>query len=145
MSHKFGYVNAFSSSKFRKPLISFFFLHWPSYDWVENCSNSMSMWSFCCFCYWSPALVYGDLIEYKGSLIFFCFCWGLFCVQLLWRSFCEELRRRYILFVLGWNILYISVKSLCLFSLCFNDLCIGESGIDISHYYCVGFDVCFEL
>ena len=48
---------------FRKSWISFFFLFWPSNHWVECCSFYMSMWVFCCFCfYWSLDLDYVDLI-----------------------------------------------------------------------------------
>ena len=102
----------------------------------------MSMSGFCCFCYsWYPTLVHGDLIECMWLFQSSCICWGLFCVWLsgqFWRKFHEVLRRSNSLLFWGetfcryvksiWFITSVS-STLCLFSFCFNDLFIGESGV----------------
>jgi hypothetical protein len=80
------------------------FLPWPSH-WAYSCPVSMIMLVFCCFCcYWTPALVCGDMIECIGLFQSSCICWILFCVWLyvqFWKRFHEMLRRRYILFHFG--------------------------------------------
>ena len=94
-------------------------------------------------CYVSLALVQGDLIKYMGSFQSSCTVWGLFCYR-LYGHFGEGTMRSWeegIFFDLGWNILYISIQSICfitslsftvylvyLFSFCFSDLHISERG-----------------
>jgi len=106
------------------------------------------MWAFCC--YWSQALVHGDLIERMNYFNLLISYWGLFCVLLqcqFWRRFYEVLRRRYIL--LFWvKYLQISVKSIwfitcvsftvSLFSLFYWSVKWRKSGVEVSHYYVWG-------
>jgi hypothetical protein len=66
--HKFGYVVASFSLNSKKSLIFFsLFLPWPMYHWGECCSVSMWILAFYYLCcYWSSALVHGDLIGSIG-------------------------------------------------------------------------------
>lgn len=66
MYHKFGDIVHLFSLNSRISLISLFHL-WLSYYFVESCSGSCG--SVYCFCCYSPALIYDDLIECKGLFI----------------------------------------------------------------------------
>jgi hypothetical protein len=85
------------------------------------------------------SLSHGDLIGCIGLFPSSYISWGLFCDWLygqFWRRYHKKKEHS---FVLGWNVLYISVKSIwliisisfnvSLFSFCFNDLSISESGV----------------
>jgi hypothetical protein len=66
VSHKFGYVLASFSLNSKKSL-RFLFLSRSKYYWVDCYSASMWMLAFYYFCcYWSSALIHGDLIGCKG-------------------------------------------------------------------------------
>jgi len=132
MANKFLYVLPSFSLYSRKSLISLFF-PWLINRWVKSYSSSMTMWAFCCFCCWSPALNHGDLIECMGLFQCSWICWGLIVWSLesiLWYA-----EKKAYSFVLGWRILSIFVKSMWfittffLLSFCFDDLFIGENGV----------------
>jgi hypothetical protein len=66
-------------------LNSFFISSLTKWSLNKSCSVSMSMWAFCCFCcYWSPALIYEDLIKCKGLFPFSGICWDLLCAWPRW-------------------------------------------------------------
>lgn len=103
VSHKFCYPKLSFSLNFIKALISSFFLPWPRHHWVYCCSVSRNMWDFYRFCcYWSPALIPCDLIEWMYlfscisillsiEAVFWLILWSV------WRKYHELIRKRYIL------------------------------------------------
>jgi hypothetical protein len=98
VSHKFVYILPSFSLNLKKSLISLF-LHWPSYHWqLFSFHGYVGFLLFCC--YWSLALVCGNLIGCIGLFQFSSICWDLFCDQLhgqFWRRFHEVLRRYFLL------------------------------------------------
>ena len=133
--------------------MSFFIFPWPSCHWVGCSSASKCIWAFCFCCYWGQALICGNLI---GCMLLFQFSY-IFEVRTVTDyivNFVEDTMRYWedIYFVLGWNVLHISVKftwsitsvsfSVSLFSLCFHNLSSDESGELKSHTIIVRGTMC---
>jgi hypothetical protein len=75
------------------------FLPWLSQYFIESCSVSISLPTFCYFyCYWNPASIYGGMIRHRGFW-FYCIYWDLLYDQIYsqFGGIFEVLRIRYIL------------------------------------------------
>ena len=62
MPHKFGYVVYSLSFRLKRVFNFFLSFYLNRFHSEMSCSVSMSLYAFCCFCWWCPDLVHGDQI-----------------------------------------------------------------------------------